>query len=449
MPGLDETENEFRWRLNDPGKYDQFRHKEIDTGVSIIYGKLKGQNKWEAQSLRFDKEKFDKEQARKWIKDHEGGFTESGELDYALPKTYDIDNVEIFSVGTWNGDKYTDDDLNVIVQSFNETKEHMRPYLKLGHDKSQKLAQTDGYPAVGWIDSLKKIGSKIVANFKHIPKKVYDLITAKAYRRVSCEIFFNIRVMNKRYGKMLKAVSLLGADTPAVSNLNDIIALYTLDNELANDDQSDQSVHYEFDNPDYDKQKYYKEDDKMSKEIIDGLMKDKEVLTKQLDEANAKAEQLQKEKADAEAGKAEAEAKIEEANKAKDALVEDNKKLDEEVKKHTLQTIRAEVNATLDKLISEQHIIPAQKEGFFTLLFELKTAPGEIKKYKVGEEEKSMYDIVLGIVQAHKYTANLGGASTLGDTASNDDRSNLAEKAKQYAKEHNVDYKTALFEISK
>jgi hypothetical protein len=47
--------------------------------------------------------------------------------------SYNLKGVEIFSAGTWNGDKYTVDDLHGIVEAFNETKGGVQPYLKLGH----------------------------------------------------------------------------------------------------------------------------------------------------------------------------------------------------------------------------------------------------------------------------------------------------------------------------
>ena len=45
MPNLDETENEFRYRLKDPSKFDpkSLRYKEITDGVSLIVGCPKGQ----------------------------------------------------------------------------------------------------------------------------------------------------------------------------------------------------------------------------------------------------------------------------------------------------------------------------------------------------------------------------------------------------------------------
>lgn len=136
--------------------------------------------------------------------------------------------VEIFSVGKWNGDEYTLDDLNCIVTAFEETKNGSPPFLKLGHDPKQKLIQADGLPAAGWIDKLYVVGDKLKADFIDIPKKIYELIENRAYKKVSSEIFWNIKFGEKVYKRMLAAVALVGANTPGVSNLNDILAMYKI-----------------------------------------------------------------------------------------------------------------------------------------------------------------------------------------------------------------------------
>lgn len=137
-----------------------------------------------------------------------------------------IQGVEIFSCGKWNGDDYTKEDLNEMVKAFDENKAGARPYLKLGHDSKQKLIQEDGLPAAGWVDKIYVNGNKLLADFVDIPGKIYALIESRAYRKVSSEIFWNITIGDKKYKRMLAAVALLGADTPGVMNLNDILALY-------------------------------------------------------------------------------------------------------------------------------------------------------------------------------------------------------------------------------
>lgn len=139
---------------------------------------------------------------------------------------FNLNGVEIFSAGEWNGEKFTVSQLTEMVKNFEATKHGVRPYLKLGHDKDQKLLQKDGLPAAGWVDKIYIKGDKLVADFVDIPKKIFQLIKAGAYKKVSCEMFFNVKIKERRFSHLLTAVSLLGADTPAVMNLNDIHALY-------------------------------------------------------------------------------------------------------------------------------------------------------------------------------------------------------------------------------
>lgn len=132
---------------------------------------------------------------------------------------------EIFSVGNWNGTDIDSSDLDEIIKAFEENQNLKLP-LKLGHTTDQKLIQADGLPAAGWISKLYRKGEKLMADFTDIPAKIYELIEKKAYRQVSSEVFFNIKVGDKKYKKMLAGVALLGADMPGVMNLNDILAMY-------------------------------------------------------------------------------------------------------------------------------------------------------------------------------------------------------------------------------
>jgi len=149
-------------------------------------------------------------------------------------ETVDIDSVEILAVGKWDGvpmsSKYNEKDLDNIVKSFNtltgDKELNYEPPVKLGHAGKQKLLQEDGYPSAGWITSLKRVGNKLVASFGSVPKKIGDIIKAGGYKKVSSEIYFNYEIQSSKYPLVLKAVSLLGGDIPAVKTLDDIVAQY-------------------------------------------------------------------------------------------------------------------------------------------------------------------------------------------------------------------------------
>jgi hypothetical protein len=70
IPGIDVQENVIRVRQEDPDKYDKFRVKEVADGVKFVFGRNKKTGEWEVQSILFDKDKFDVEKVKKWIKDH-------------------------------------------------------------------------------------------------------------------------------------------------------------------------------------------------------------------------------------------------------------------------------------------------------------------------------------------------------------------------------------------
>lgn len=71
MPGLEEGVTVWRYRVQDPEKFDKFRVKELGKGVKITLGRVKGTNRWEIQNYMFDKKRFkDRESVRKWLEEH-------------------------------------------------------------------------------------------------------------------------------------------------------------------------------------------------------------------------------------------------------------------------------------------------------------------------------------------------------------------------------------------
>lgn len=154
--------------------------------------------------------------------------TDTSLFDLASLKTYtggqditlhELRNVEIFRVGTWNGEKFTDSDLNDIVAAF--PKQGYRVPIKLGHKESS------GDKAFGWVSSIRKQGDKLVADLADLPVKVYEAIKARAYDAVSSEIFSNLRRGDAVFKRALKAVALLGSEIPAVAGLKPLRHSFT------------------------------------------------------------------------------------------------------------------------------------------------------------------------------------------------------------------------------
>lgn len=134
--------------------------------------------------------------------------------------TKEIKGVQVFETGNWNGSKYTEKDLEEMVNNFGI----FEAPLKIGHDAKQKLA---GMPAVGWITKLYKKGKKLYADIQGIPKTVYELIKKGAYKKRSAELYYNVvdgtgKICNNVFG----GLALLGAELPAINTLEDVVALY-------------------------------------------------------------------------------------------------------------------------------------------------------------------------------------------------------------------------------
>jgi hypothetical protein len=136
-------------------------------------------------------------------------------------KLYELTDVEIFRTGTWNGDEFTEDDLEQIVSNFGRV--GFRPPVKLGH------AEKSGDAAFGWVKALRRKGDRLVADFMDLPRSVFDAIRDRKFDRVSSEIFFNLKRNNQTFRRALKAVALLGAETPAVSDLAPLRESFTVD----------------------------------------------------------------------------------------------------------------------------------------------------------------------------------------------------------------------------
>jgi len=330
-----------------------------------------------------------------------------------------LENVEIFAAGKWNGDVYTEKDLDSMVEAFSETREKLKPYLKLGHSTNQSLLQKDGLPSAGWITGLKRQGKKLLATIENIPEKIYNLIVNKAYGRVSSEIFWNLKLDDKSYSRALKAVALLGADTPEVHELNDFINLYTEEFEA----ELKEYHHLE------DDKEITEEEDIMS-ENNDRLIQIENELKQyksELENSNKKLEAIEKENAEL---------------KAYSAKIEYEKKV-------------SEITNYLEGQVAEGKITPAQVDYFTALCLDDK----EVKAYTNSSNQKiegKAFDLIKSIIGLSNPVIDLGEKSNHSVIESKvyskdnpehmDDE--LDKKIKEYMKENNVNYAEAFDAVS-
>ena len=116
--------NEHAARIISPGKFqqDSFRRKNIDTGIDIIIGRLKGETTTTTQSYRFKKTIFTVTEAKTWLKDHDIKFIlfEPAEKEKTLMKK----TIRITGV---NNHTHTYDDSSSGTTSSNNA--HTHPYI--------------------------------------------------------------------------------------------------------------------------------------------------------------------------------------------------------------------------------------------------------------------------------------------------------------------------------
>ena len=141
-------------------------------------------------------------------------------------ETVTLNGIEVFDVGTWNGDPYTDADLDGMIGAFAELRGQVDPPAKLGHADDQSILRRSGFPAAGWVENLYRQGTKLLADIGHVPKSLADLLKAGAYRKVSSEILIDASFNGKKYPYVFSGLAFLGEELPAVTTLGDIRDLY-------------------------------------------------------------------------------------------------------------------------------------------------------------------------------------------------------------------------------
>lgn len=300
-------------------------------------------------------------------------------------KLHAIKGVEIFSSGKWNGDEYSEKDLDEMVRAFEENKEGVRPFLKLGHSEEQKYLEAEGMPAAGWVEQVYRKGNKLMADFFDIPQKVYDLIMKKAYRKVSCEIYTNCEIEGKKYPYLVGAVALLGAETPGVMNLKDILANYSLwvtsAKKLYASQQELSTI-----------KSYSFQTDLTNETLSKGV--NKMTDTEKLMELEAKFKKLEAEK--------------KEADEKVTALESDTKKFAAEAQANAEKMFNLEIEKNVDGLLGEKLITPAMKPYVTALLGKEKS------EFSIGEKKLSKVEFVKELLTLFKKAGevNLSESST-------------------------------------
>lgn len=352
-----------------------------------------------------------------------------------MPETKSIRGVEIFAAGRWNGDDYTEQDMDAIVQSFEETKAKLRPYLKLGHGKKQTLIEKDELPSAGFIDRVYRVGKKLVADFSNIPDKIYELIKRRAYDRVSSEIFVNMKIGDKTYPYALKAVALLGGETPAVQDLNSILNLYQNDYESI----SFSSVQgCEVTTSDLNT-KTESQEDAMSANI--------EEVVRQNTKLEAQVKSLESEIAELEKENKAMEQNFKATQSQAKEYKEKAESLEKNLKEFEHKAFEKEVDMEVEKLFSDGKIVPAQKPFLSAILKGVKMNEST-KSFSIeGKEYADVKTLVKAFIDAHVEIKTDEQVETDHIVDSKTEEAHL-EKVHKYAQEHKVSFKEAYLRLA-
>ncbi len=140
----------------------------------------------------------------------------------------DIKSVEILRTGIIRGKPVSTGFIDKLIAN---TKELMGRGLhtapgKLGHDDDQLFARMSGLPATGWVESLRRDGDRLIADFKDMPNLVLEALEKKLFKKISSEVWFEVNdpETGRKMGPALRAVAFLGADIPEIKGLRAFLA---------------------------------------------------------------------------------------------------------------------------------------------------------------------------------------------------------------------------------
>jgi hypothetical protein len=142
-------------------------------------------------------------------------------------ETVNLKDIEIFETGVWQGFRYENKDLDEMVKNFNDGV--AEPYLTIDHSPKAAKQFRDALKALslGFVDNLKRVGNKLVAGFKQVPKTIAELIEAGALKKKSVEFHKFINVNGILYKNVLEGVTFHGANgLPEVNTLSEYLELY-------------------------------------------------------------------------------------------------------------------------------------------------------------------------------------------------------------------------------
>ena len=227
-------------------------------------------------------------------------------------ETKNMEGVEVLEAGTFKGITTTEADIDEMINNFDN--QVTEPYLTIDHSHFATSQFKDALQALslGFVESMKRNGNKLVANFKQVPKQVAELIEAGALKKKSIEFYKKyVHADGSIYKNVLQGVTFHGANgSPAVTTLSDFVNLYkndltekTQDNENkvitfgSNEPKKEnQMAKIEIEKQEYDSLLKMKNDSDIANSELETLKTENADLTKSVDDIKAEKIELEKSK---------------------------------------------------------------------------------------------------------------------------------------------------------
>lgn len=138
-----------------------------------------------------------------------------------MPKTLEGDprEIEIFASGDHTSSNgialsFSNQDLDAIAQSYNP--DVFDAPAVVGHPR-------DNSPAYGWVESVKRVGGKLIARLKDVDPDFEEAVKAKRYKKISASFYSPDSAANPNPGTYyLRHVGFLGGMAPAVKGLKSV-----------------------------------------------------------------------------------------------------------------------------------------------------------------------------------------------------------------------------------
>ena len=332
-----------------------------------------------------------------------------------------IRNLEIFGTGTHRASTgpitVTEEDLDQIVEAFDALQgtNIVKPHLKLGHTDTQKFfGQKDGVPSLGWIERVWREGQKLLADITDVPDALLDMIKSRRFHNVSAEVYIDAPIEHegKKFNRVLKAVSLLGIEMPAVKDLAGL-AKALFQTEPIHQFSDGSAVELEPKEPDMPPEKKVESTATFTQEQVDALV------------AAAVGKAVNETKAEFSAEKADLEKKLEVAeNRANQA--------EGQLKVVKAEAINKEAENLVATAIKEGKLLPKQKD--IALAF-LTSGDSEVK---FGEGTKSMKELFSEFLDAGGKQTDTSekGAGDVKRTEFSTPADEVNYRANEWLKEH-------------